>query len=214
MNSTPRPFYLIRHGETDWNRRTKRLQGHTDIPLNEIGRAQAQSLAGLIGHLGITRFVSSDLSRAHETAKIICGGKPITQDVRLREVCLGVVEGLTPEEVDLQYGADFRRNWGSNVEDFRHSKFPQGESRAEVLIRSFAALNEALDLYPNDVLAFVAHGFLIRSLAFEKKEITTDYFIPNCALAPFERHEDGSIYYIGALDPKDLVQPPRSLIED
>lgn len=207
-----RSFYLIRHGETDWNRKTKRLQGHTDIPLNEIGRAQAQSLGPLIQDLGITRFVSSDLSRAHETAKIIAGGLPITTDPRLREVKLGSVEGLAPDAVDAQYGADFRRNWGSNHEDYRHMKFPDGESRHEVIVRAYAAIHDALDLYPKDVLAFVAHGFLIRSLAFEKKEIATDYFVPNCAVAPFSRELDRGILYLGSVDPLALIQPPRSLI--
>ena len=207
-----RSFYLIRHGETDWNRKTKRLQGHTDIPLNDIGRAQAQGLEPLLKNLNITRFISSDLSRAFETAHILAGGnQPLEKDARLREVKLGLVEGLSPEAVDLQYGADFRKNWGSNEEKFRGLKFPDGESRIEVLTRTHSTLHEYLDRYPNDTLAFVAHGFLIRSLVFENPKVTTDFFVPNCAVAPFGRDAHGGLHYLGPSNPQDLLQPAQRL---
>ena len=63
-------FFLVRHGETEWNRE-RRIQGVSDIPLNDTGRAQAAALGDiLVGH-NFDLIVSSPLSRADETARII-----------------------------------------------------------------------------------------------------------------------------------------------
>ena len=66
----PRRLYLARHGETEWNA-IGRLQGHTDVPLNDRGRAQARDLAGAVRKLGIKTIIASDLARARDTAAII-----------------------------------------------------------------------------------------------------------------------------------------------
>ena len=63
-------IYLVRHGQTDWNLK-KKLQGHTDISLNESGRMQAREIAEKISKCKITRIICSDLARAKETAEII-----------------------------------------------------------------------------------------------------------------------------------------------
>ncbi|MDP9116224.1 MAG: histidine phosphatase family protein, partial [Actinomycetota bacterium] len=65
-------FAFIRHGQTDWNRDDK-LQGSSDIPLNEVGRQQAREAAAHLGHGGWQVVVSSPLVRARETAEIIAG---------------------------------------------------------------------------------------------------------------------------------------------
>ena len=64
-------IYLVRHGQTDWNIEKKHTQGHTDIPLNENGKKQAEQLAQSISNLKIDKIISSDLLRAKETAEII-----------------------------------------------------------------------------------------------------------------------------------------------
>lgn len=87
-------IYLVRHGQTDWNVE-HRTQGQTNIPLNDTGRKQAQILADEIAHLKIDKIISSDLSRAFETAQIINKtiNVPLIKDARLREFNYGDLEG-------------------------------------------------------------------------------------------------------------------------
>lgn len=206
-----RPFYLVRHGETDWNRKLRKLQGHSDIPLNDIGVRQAKDLSPLLTGFKISRWISSDLSRALETARILAlTSPPVEITPNLREIKLGVAEGKTPEEVDDLFGPELRKNWSSFDRQFEDLRFPGGESRREVLQRSQECLHHFLDLYPTDTLAFVAHGFLIRALVFENTEVRRDFFVPNCSLVPFTRSPDRRLIYRGPEDPNALVQPPAA----
>jgi broad specificity phosphatase PhoE len=90
---------LVRHGETDWNAEG-RLQGHTDTPLNELGRRQARALAEELAGDGIEAVYSSDLARARETAEIVGArlGLPVALEPDLRERDWGTWEGLTGAE--------------------------------------------------------------------------------------------------------------------
>lgn len=88
-------IYLVRHGQTDWNV-AKKTQGHTDIPLNDSGKKEAELIAKKFSSISISKIISSDLIRARETAEIInvrtrC---PLITDVRLREINYGVLEGI------------------------------------------------------------------------------------------------------------------------
>lgn len=95
-------LFLLRHGETDWNKEWK-LQGFTDIPLNEKGIAQAQEAAKRYADLPFDVVISSPLQRALNTARIIAEphGLSVKTDSRLREICLGDLEGKKVEETDL-----------------------------------------------------------------------------------------------------------------
>lgn len=91
---------VVRHGRTEWNA-NRRFQGHTDVPLDEEGRAQAVALGALLGQQRIDVAVSSDLIRAEETARLILGSRdlPLRLDPDWREMRFGEWEGLTWEQI-------------------------------------------------------------------------------------------------------------------
>jgi broad specificity phosphatase PhoE len=201
-------FYLIRHGETDWNIKLGKLQGHTDIPLNEKGERQAAALGPLISHLGINRLYSSDLIRAQTTARLALPHlSPPSTSFHLREVHLGIGEGLTWEQVIEKMGPQFRTNWSSTIEEHLDLRFPGGESRREVINRIQTCLHEILDRHPGDKIAFVTHGYVIRTLVYFLSDIQENFFVPNCALVPFTRTPDRKLIYKGPNTVEELLQP-------
>ena len=88
-------LYFIRHGETDWNI-VKRLQGATDIPLNENGEAIAIETGQGMKDIHFDMIFTSPLKRAYRTAELVRGDReiPLYIDERLREICFGDYEGL------------------------------------------------------------------------------------------------------------------------
>ncbi|CAN5863556.1 histidine phosphatase family protein [soil metagenome] len=90
-------LWLIRHGETDWNRE-RRAQGHSHNPLSELGIKQARRLAQRLEPETFDRVYSSDLERALQTARIVFPDCEIVQDARLREIGRGILEGTTDAE--------------------------------------------------------------------------------------------------------------------
>ncbi len=93
-------LYVVRHGETIWNRERK-VQGITDIPLTDEGRGEAKGLQKLISSLNIDIVISSPLVRARETAKILVDSKiPINVDDRIKERDWGMNEGANIDTVD------------------------------------------------------------------------------------------------------------------
>ncbi|XAS63746.1 histidine phosphatase family protein [Pseudarthrobacter sp. So.54] len=111
-------FALVRHGQTDWNAQ-RRLQGSTDIPLNDVGRGQAHDAVAVLAGYGWDAIVSSPLSRAAETADLIAAGLGLTVTRRvpqLTERCFGPAEGMQngPELDALRIPGGFR---GAEEED-------------------------------------------------------------------------------------------------
>lgn len=152
-------LYLVRHGETEWNRQM-RIQGQSDVGLSERGREQARQLAQRIAHWRIDRAVTSDLSRARETARIVLGDRelPLESDVRLRERHFGEWEGLTREEVLARDEAGYRR-WREDPWTFRP---PGGESLDDVY-RRVSTLAEELREDEGSILV-VSHGGTLQAM--------------------------------------------------
>jgi 2,3-bisphosphoglycerate-dependent phosphoglycerate mutase/probable phosphoglycerate mutase len=151
---------LLRHGETDWNAQL-RMQGHCDIPLNAIGAAQATAAAASVAALGPELIVSSDLQRATATAAAVAAvtGLPVTTDPRLRETSLGRWEGLTREQILV----DWPDAWDQWRATSAHTAPPGGESRIEVAARA-AEVVGAIDAGAARRALVVAHGGLIVGL--------------------------------------------------
>ena len=157
---TARTVVLVRHGVTDWNAQG-RMQGHTDVPLNEVGLAQAAAMAPAVAALRPTRIVSSDLSRAVATAQALCDacGVGVATDARLRETDIGEWEGLTDADIADQAPADGLG--GEFDDDFRWSA--TGETSNEATARVVAAIREhAESAAGDDVLVVVGHGAVLR----------------------------------------------------
>ena len=159
-----RTLYLARHGETEWNR-IGRWQGATDIPLSDIGRAQALLLADRLRDRRIARVHASQLSRALETAQIIAarlGAPAPTADPRLRERGYGAFEGLTREECAER----FPDVWEKYLVD-RRAAPPGAEPQVEVIERITAAMTEIATLAggqsESEAILVVSHGGAIRS---------------------------------------------------
>jgi len=157
-----RLLYVARHGETDWNA-TMRWQGHTDVPLNETGRAQARALGERLRGKGIVAAVASDLSRAEETARIVAGALGVGLayvDRGLRERQYGVFEGLTRSECETEHAEAWRAWVTGRVVP------PGGEANEPFTARLIGSLGRAArEVEPaGGPLLVVAHGGAMRAM--------------------------------------------------
>lgn len=163
---TPVPFYYLRHGETDWNRE-RRCQGHTDIPLNEAGIAQARVVRdGLRGvDLGLAGLVCSPLGRARQTAEIVNEALdlPITILDRLKESGFGDREG----SISGQWHLDWQQG----------TTPPGAEPYREFVARAIHGINAAL-AQPGPVM-IVGHGGVYRSM-YRHAGVGLTESLPNC----------------------------------
>ena len=146
----PVPFWFLRHGETDWNAEG-RSQGHTDIPLNSVGLAQARRAAMAMVDRGVATIVASPLSRALKTAEVVAEALdlPVATDPGLMEVAFGEEEGKPM--------GDWYDDWIAGTYT------PKGAETFRALHdRSVEAINRATAL--RGPVLVVAHGALFRAL--------------------------------------------------
>ena len=155
-------IYLMRHGETDWNREL-RLQGQQDVPLNDAGRAQAVEAGQRLRRAGLRfdRVISSSLCRASETAMLAAGlpAEAIETDRRIIEMGFGPYDG-TP------YGLLEGSIWDF-LRDPAHHPRPAGMETEEEMLARFGDFLRSLQADPRDeTLLIVTHGVAIRTLLF------------------------------------------------
>ncbi|HEY3368489.1 MAG TPA: histidine phosphatase family protein [Symbiobacteriaceae bacterium] len=152
-------FYIIRHGETDYNR-NGRYQGQSDIPLNAEGRRQTQLLATRMKEVPLDVIYTSPLSRAQETARTIAAGRPVMLEPRLMEVSVGRAMGLTNAEI----ARDLPEFWAQMQREPDRTPFPGGENAYDVQKRAVEALWAVRERYPHERVAVVSHGGVIKAL--------------------------------------------------
>jgi broad specificity phosphatase PhoE len=170
-------IYFIRHGETDWNAEG-RLQGGQDIPLNALGRRQAEDAGHILADLWARkggcepspRFVSSPLLRARSTMELVRRALKLPPndyaiDERLREIGYGQWEGATLAQAQLSDPECFARR----LADKWRVPPPGGESYAAVQIR----MRDWYDALKTDTVA-VAHGGTARALMVALELETSD----------------------------------------
>lgn len=154
---------LARHGETRWNAEG-RYQGQVDVPLSEIGEAQARQLGERLSEVRIDRAVASPLARAARTAQLALGPEReemLRMDSGLAEIAHGTWEGLLASEIGAMDGMRLKA-WRDAPETVL---MPEGESLQQVLDRAWPALERATaDLGPEDTLLVVAHDAVNRVL--------------------------------------------------
>ncbi len=155
-------FYLLRHGETEWNKLGK-FQGLTDVSLNERGLAQARDSARAALAWDHSVIYSSSLTRTVQVAEEVrkLSGAPVVTDPGLRELSLGDLEGVT--------GAEMRAGWPDLYATWRVNPaevaMPNGETLAQLQTRAWQAVQEIERAHdPDSGVVIVSHNFTIRTI--------------------------------------------------
>lgn len=153
-------IYLVRHGETDWNRKGV-VQGHSDIPLNETGEGQAKALGNLLKGIHIDAVFSSDLQRAKRTAELASLEKKLAIQTKeiLRERFFGELEG---KEVIAFATLDPIRANLTKEQKLLHRMVPGMENDEEVIARIITFLREIAVAYAGKTVLVVSHGAVMR----------------------------------------------------
>jgi uncharacterized phosphatase len=187
---------LIRHGETDWNAQM-RIQGRTDIPLNDAGVLQAQLVSELLREQEWHRVCASPLSRAARTAEIIAAELKLA-NLELREDLVerffGAAEGLSAgPQLDAVRLAD--------------GEFLHAETEYEVGLRGIRALEDIHERYTGSNLILVSHGSYIRCTLNQLFEVRAPR-IDNAGLTLLRRHQNGWFAEVVNNDPVTLGIAP------
>lgn len=222
-------LYIIRHGETDWNT-VGRLQGYSDIPLNESGRSLARITGEALQTVPFDLIITSPLKRARETGELVAAPSakyykkeiPVVEDERLKELNWGSWEGLGCLEENF---AIPDKNYNLFYTDaFHFEGSPDGESVADVCNRTAEFWQELIHKpeYQDKVILISTHGCAMRALLNPVYDNPLDFWqghVPfNCTVNVVEV-ENGSariisgdkIYYDDALcvDNYKVVQPHK-----
>lgn len=189
---------LVRHGQTDWNA-ARRIQGASDIPLNDTGRSQARAAARILGEREWDAVVASPLQRAYETGAVIARGLGLDEPLvvpGLAERAYGEAEGMT--------GDDLRALFPGGIEGER---IPGCETRAEVVARATEALLEVAERFPDQRVIVATHGAVIGSLL---RSLSEDALPPQgITVGNGSRHDfaivDGALRIVAFDDSGDVV---------
>ncbi|MGC8970743.1 MAG: alpha-ribazole phosphatase [bacterium] len=156
-------IYIIRHGETDWNREGI-YQGQTDTSLNENGRQTARELGKSLSRINFSAIYSSDLLRARETAEIINSflNVPIHYTQDLRELDFGDWTGISIWEMEEKDPELFRK-W---QEDPWNISPPGGETFRELTERVVRVLEEIIKRHKSEDILVVSHAGPIKAMIF------------------------------------------------
>jgi len=184
-------IYLVRHGETDWNRE-RRIQGSTDIPLNQTGRDQAAVTGALLSSRQWDGVYASPLSRAFETGAIIARELGLPEPEAVPDVAerrYGDAEGLTGDEIDARFPGE--------------TPVPGRETREEVAARVLPAIVALAERHPGENIVLVSHGGVIRTILNVVAPDQHPEPIRNGSVHSF-RHTDGTLDLVAFDDPIEV----------
>lgn len=154
-------FYLVRHGNTVWNRDI-RFRGRMDLPLDELGMAQAKATAVALAGEGLVAVFASPLKRAFNTAELIAQAAGLTARPLpdLLDIDFGAWQGKAPAEVEALYPELYRRYlYAPHL-----AQFPDGESLEGARPRFMRAVLTAAEMFPDQRVCLVAHQAVNRVL--------------------------------------------------
>lgn len=200
-------IYLIRHGETELNKQ-RRLQGQSDILLNDNGRRLAEITGRALSNVPFDYVFSSPLKRAYETAELMVGNRniPIVTDVRIQEIGFGEYEGLCfhPDSYNIpdKEFLDFFRA------PERYVVPPGGESFKEVIARTgefWQEITEAEEYFDKTIL-ISTHGCALKAILANIRQTPIEEFWgdgvhKNCAVTIIDKRgnnydiAEGIVYY-------------------
>ena len=201
---------LVRHGETDWNREL-RFQGQVDIALNDVGHEQARRVADRLGREELARVVSSDLSRARQTAEPLAellarrGAPDPLQLPALREQSFGVVDGMSVDEIKRQHP----KAWNRWIEFQSDYAFDGGESTRAFHRRVVQGLRALVEQHSGQTVVVVTHGGVLDMVYRSARALSLDgprqSHIPNGGLNRLQVHVDADTHRLDILDWADIA---------
>lgn len=162
--SAPTTLYLVRHGETEYNRCGIVQGGGVDSDINSTGRAQARALADRLGSVDVDALYASTLRRAKQTADIVAvPHEPVSRTYLrdLNEMDWGVFEGEPQSETRDASMREIKSAWRSGTYDRR---VEEGESIQEVQLRARRAVNHIVRREAGNTVLVVTHGRYLRVL--------------------------------------------------
>jgi broad specificity phosphatase PhoE len=189
----PTTIYLIRHGQTDWNKK-KIFRGRADVPLNERGREEARALSRHLESARATACYASPLSRAVETAEIVAA--PHSLSVRLDEgltdMDYGKWQGLPDADAARRF-PEMHRQWHETP---HRVKFPGGESLAMVKKRAMNSLSRIVSSHPETTIFVAVHRVVCKVVICASLGLPNSAFWrirqDNCAFNVIEFSENSS----------------------
>lgn len=152
-------IHLIRHGQVDGHDQP-RYNGQTDVALTDFGIQQYYRMKERLAGTRISACYTSDLSRCSIGADIICSQFGITPEKRseLRELNIGIWEGLTWEEISRRWPEE----WKARLSDMVNYRIPQGENLLDMQARVMPVINEIIEEQPGREVLVVGHGGINR----------------------------------------------------
>ena len=195
-------IHLFRHGQTDWNAE-RRIQGHSESRLNELGIQQARDLGARIQNLKFDHIFCSSSLRTRQTAEHAFSHLPHTINYMdsLREIELGPWEGKLYAEIEMEYPEPYRHFW----EAPHLFQVTGAETFAQLQQRALNAVQKIRVEHPAEHIALVSHGALIKALLchFQSKPLSALWAPPsmhNCAHSIVQLNDDGTGHIVQYAD--------------
>ena len=205
-------FILVRHGQTEWNQGAERFRGRADVPLNDVGHAQARKIALHLGNEKIAAVYASPMQRTIHSAQ------PLADALRLKvephagllDIDVGAFEGMTIAEARQAF-PEVMEKWATAP---GHVKFPKGESFKTLRTRIIALLDELAPKHTGETIALVTHRVVCSAMLCVVLGLEADALWriqqDNACVNTFEKHERGFVVTLvndthHLADPKGLI---------